>query len=158
MIMKKQLKLSVLVLTAAVGLAGCETMGEKQTVGTALGAVAGGIVGAQFGHGGGRVVGGAIGALLGGLIGNRIGASMDGGDTQQANNAFVKATRVPVGETVYWNNRHTGHWGTYRPVRDGESKLGYYCREFVTTVHVHGRTEKLYGTACRKPDGTWHAI
>lgn len=157
-VMVKRFKLSVLVLSAALVLGGCQSAGEKETVGTVVGAVAGGIVGAQFGHGAGRVVGGAIGALFGGLIGNRIGASMDGADQAQANTAFVKATRVPVGETVYWNNSHTGHWGSYRPVRDGESRMGYYCREFVTTVHVHGRTEKLYGTACRKPDGSWHAI
>lgn len=157
MSMSNRLKISVLVLSTAMLLGGCQSAGEKETVGTAVGAVAGGVIGAQFGHGAGRVVGGAVGALIGGLIGNVIGTSMDDADRQEANHAFVKATRVPVGETVYWNNSHTGHWGSYRPVRDGESKQGYYCREFVTTVYVHGRTDKLYGTACRKPDGSWHA-
>lgn len=151
-------KLSALMFAAVIALTGCESAGEKQTFGTVLGGVAGGVVGAQFGHGAGSIVGGAIGALLGGLIGNQIGASMDQTDRQEADAAFVKATQVPVGETVYWNNGNTGHNGTYRPIRDSESKTGYYCREFVTTVYVHGRTDKLYGTACRQPDGSWHAI
>ena len=156
--MQNRLKLSVLALTAAIALTGCQSAGEKESVGTVMGAIAGGVVGAQFGHGAGSVIGGAVGALVGGLIGNQIGASMDQSDREQANAAFVRSTRVAVGETVYWNNEQTGHWGTYRPIRDGESKMGYYCREFVTTVYVHGRTDKLYGTACRKPDGSWHAI
>lgn len=156
--MMNKLKLSAVALSTIVLLSGCESAGPKETGGTVVGALAGGIIGAQFGHGAGSVVGGAIGALLGGLIGNQIGVSMDDNDKEKANYAFTKATRVPVGETVYWNNAKSGNWGTYRPVRDGESEMGYYCREFVTTVHVHGRTEKLYGTACRKPDGSWHSI
>lgn len=156
--MQNQYKIASIALVTVLTLGGCAPAGEKEGVGTVLGAVAGGVVGAQFGHGAGRVVGGAVGALLGGLIGNQIGVSMDNSDKDSANHAFNEATRVPVGETVYWRNERSGHWGAYRPVRDGQSELGYYCREFVTTVHVHGRTEKLYGTACRKPNGSWYAI
>lgn len=156
--MMKQLKIPVLVIVGALSLAGCAPAGEKETVGTFAGAVGGAIIGAQFGHGAGSVVGGAVGALIGGIIGNQIGNSMDGDDKMHANTAFTKASRVPVGETVYWSNSNTGHWGTYRPVRDGESGMGYYCREFVTTIFVHGRSEKMYGTSCRQPDGSWHAI
>ena len=60
---------------------------------------------------------------------------------------------------VYWTNTRTGNWGTYQPVRDGHSRyVGYYCREFVSTAVVYGRMERVYGTACRHPNGTWHAI
>ena len=152
------LKVPVVVLIGVLGLNGCTPAGEKETVGTVMGAVGGAVVGAQFGHGAGSVVGGAIGALIGGILGGEVGRSMDSSDKQEANVAFSKAARVPVGETVYWSNSNTGHWGTFRPVRDGESTVGYFCREFVTTVYVHGRSERMYGTACRHPDGSWHAI
>lgn len=154
----RHIKWATFIFITAIGLSGCQSAGEKESVGTVVGAVTGGVIGAQFGHGAGSVVGGAIGALIGGLIGNQIGSSMDAEDKSKANVAFTKATRVSVGETVYWHNGQNGHWGSYRPIRDGESDLGYYCREFVTTVYTHGRTEKLYGTACRQPDGSWLAV
>lgn len=154
----KQLKVPALVLIGAIGLSGCAPAGEKETVGTVVGAVGGAVIGAQFGHGAGSVVGGAIGALIGGILGNEVGRSMDHSDKRHAHVAFTKASRVPVGETVYWSNSNSGHWGTFRPIRDGESARGYFCREFVTTVFVHGRSERMYGTACRHADGSWHAI
>ena len=35
---------------------------------------------------------------------------------------------------------------------------GSQCREFQQTVMVDGRSEQIYGTACRQPDGTWKVI
>jgi len=154
--MKKHVLLIPVVLSSL--LLGCQTAGEKENVGTVIGAVSGTIIGAQFGHGAGRVVGAGIGALVGGFLGNAIGRSADQSDVREANRAFNKAARSPVGQTVYWHNKRTGNWGTYRPVRDGHSGHGKYCREFVTTATVNGKTERVYGTACRQPNGTWYAI
>ena len=44
---------AMLLCVAALGLAGCET---KQDTGTLMGAIAGGVIGNQFGSGSGRVV------------------------------------------------------------------------------------------------------
>lgn len=157
--MKLKVKLPIIVLMSTIALTGCQSMGEKETVGTVVGTVAGGVIGAQFGHGAGRIVGGAVGALLGGLFGNAVGDRMDAEDARQANLAFNRATRTPVGQTVYWNNTRTGNWGSYRATRDGHSQYeGYYCREFVTTATINKQTQRVYGTACRHPDGTWHAV
>lgn len=32
------------------------------------------------------------------------------------------------------------------------------CREFRTTANIGGRSQWVYGTACRQPDGTWQTV
>ena len=32
------------------------------------------------------------------------------------------------------------------------------CREATTTVVIGGRQQRVYGTACRQPDGSWHLV
>lgn len=32
---------------------------------------------------------------------------------------------------------------------------GRYCREYQTTATIGGKRERLYGTACMMPDGSW---
>src|SRR5207244_12980649 len=74
---------------AALSMAACsgtpETgQGPKENTGTLVGAVAGGLIGSQFGGGTGeRIAAGLAGAALGGLIGNRIRAGMDDDDNQR---------------------------------------------------------------------------
>src|SRR5262249_50764942 len=74
----------------ALSMAACagtpETgQGPKENTGTLVGAVAGGLIGSQFGGGTGeRIAAGLAGAALGGLIGNRIGAGMDDDDKRRA--------------------------------------------------------------------------
>ena len=33
-----------------------------------------------------------------------------------------------------------------------------YCREYTKTVNIGGRSERAYGTACYKPDGSWEIV
>lgn len=98
-----------------------------------------------------------LGALSA-AYGNALGRGTDPSDHRVSSHAFEKVSRMPVGEEVYWHNARTGHWGTYCPVRDGLSQCGNYCREFVTTTHINGRAERTYGTACRRPNGTWYLM
>jgi hypothetical protein len=62
-------------ILAAIGLAACSAdSGPKEVGGTAVGAVAGGLLGnAIGGSAGNRVAGTLIGAAFGGFLGNRIG-------------------------------------------------------------------------------------
>ncbi len=155
--------LPIILLLSCGLITGCQSSdrypGKTETATTVFGAIAGGIIGAQFGHGAGRAAGAAIGAVFGGLFGKAVGQQLeDADDMKEANRAFVTATRAPVGQTIYWNNTRTGNWGYYRPIRDGHRRFdGYYCREFVTTATINGHTERVYGTACRHPNGTWQA-
>lgn len=36
-----------------------------------------------------------------------------------------------------------------------QDKGGRYCREYNTMAEIGGRQERLYGTACMMPDGSW---
>ena len=54
---------------------------ESRIAGSVLGAVAGGVIGHQFGGGRGRDVATVVGALGGGYAGNQIQGSMQEGDT-----------------------------------------------------------------------------
>ena len=54
---------------------------ENRIAGSVLGAVAGGVIGHQFGGGRGRDVATVVGALGGGYAGNQIQGSMQEGDT-----------------------------------------------------------------------------
>src|ERR671936_124500 len=82
---------------AALSMASCagtpETgQGPRENTGTLVGAVAGGLIGSQFGGGTGeRIAAGLAGAAIGGLIGNRVGAAMDDDDKRRAYAAQMQA-------------------------------------------------------------------
>ncbi len=154
---------------ASLALAGCATdggyggggpggWGTKETVGTGVGALAGGLAGSQIGKGSGQLWATGAGVLLGGLLGNSVGASLDKADKAYAAQAQNNAYSAPIGQTIAWNNPQSGNSGTYTPVRDGRSSSGEYCREYQTTVVVGGRSQQAYGTACRQPDGQWQVV
>lgn len=151
----------MITLIAGVALAGCNTTqgwGQKQTIGTGAGAVAGGILGSQVGGGSGRLWATGAGVLLGALVGSEIGSSLDRADRAYMAQAQNHAYTAPIGETISWNNPESGHSGTYTPVRDGKTQSGRYCREYQQTVYVGGKQESAYGTACQQPDGSWEIV
>lgn len=152
-----KMKFLTLLAISSLALTACmENMGNKQMVGSATGAVLGGVAGAQFGKGTGQLVGVGVGALLGTLIGSELGRSLDQADMMYANQAQNRAYSAPVGETISWNNPDSGHSGTITPTKEGYSNTsGRYCREYSQTIYVDGRQETGYGTACQNPDGTW---
>jgi surface antigen len=32
------------------------------------------------------------------------------------------------------------------------------CREYTLDATIGGKTEQIYGTACRQPDGSWKVV
>jgi len=140
------------VLAISVTAAGCAN--NAQT-GTAIGAVAGGIIGNQVGDGFGRAVATATGAFVGGIVGHAIGKSMDDQDRYFAQEAeFAALERGRSGEPVEWRNPDSGLYGRVTPRRTFEDR-GRDCREFEHTVYIDGLPETMVGTACRNGDGTW---
>jgi surface antigen len=157
--MNKSIKIITLLLTSVL-ISSCATDGRsginKQGGGTVLGAVAGGILGAQFGKGDGRLLATAAGALIGAYAGNQIGKSMDAQDKMLAERTSQSALESqPSGVTSTWQNPDTGHKGYVTPTRTFKNNLGTYCREFTQEVIIGNEREKAYGTACRQPDGSW---
>ncbi len=143
----------------ALSAAACQDAGEKQTMGTLLGAAGGALLGSQVGSGSGTLVAVAAGTLLGGMLGSEVGKSLDRADRlamEQATQRTLEAT--PSGETVSWRNPDSGHSGTIAPQPSYTNAAGQYCREYGQTITVGGKTEKAYGTACRQPDGSWKIV
>lgn len=156
--MKKTIYAGMMV--AALALTGCQTdnWGTKQTVGTGVGALAGGLAGSQIGKGSGKTWATGVGVLLGALAGSEVGASLDAADRMAMQQAQSRSYAAPVGQAITWNNPQTGNSGTYVATRDGTDTAGRYCREYQQTVTVGGKNQSAYGTACRQPDGSWEVI
>jgi surface antigen len=133
--------------------------GAKENTGTLVGALAGGLIGSQFGGGTGeRIAAGLAGAAIGGMIGNRIGASMDDEDRQRAYAAQMQALESgKSGAAVAWRNPDSGRYGSVVPGPVYQSN-GLQCRPFTHTVYIDGRPQVARGNACRNPDGTWTAV
>lgn len=144
----------ILAMTVAVPLfvaaAGCAT---KQDTGVLTGGVLGGVVGSGVGHGKPAAI--IAGTVIGALVGGAIGSSMDAQDRHQAHHALE---HNPTREPYAWRNPDTGNRYTVTPTRTYESRAGTTCREYQTDAVVDGRRDRVYGTACRQPDGTWQAV
>ena len=125
-------------------------------MGALLGAIGGGIAGAQVGEGEGQLAAVGVGAVLGALIGGEIGRNLDEVDRMMAERTTQQALEtLPSNTTSTWRNPDTGHHGTVTPLSVAEPRPGIYCREFQQTVTIGGETQEAYGTACRQPDGQW---
>ncbi len=151
--------MSALVAMAALAVAGCGPGGlSKADGGTAVGAVAGGIIGNQVGSGTGKVLATVAGAFVGGVVGHTIGKSLDDQDrryAQEAELAALEDGRSGISRT--WRNPDSGRYGEVVPQRP--YKRGpRHCRDYTHTVFIKGRPETMSGTACRNPDGTWANI
>jgi surface antigen len=131
-------------------------MGTKQTVGTAGGAVLGGLAGSAVGSGSGQLWATGAGALIGAFVGSSIGKSLDRADMRYHEGAVQQAYSAPLNETINWNNPQSGHSGSVTPVREGRNaNSGGLCRQYRQTIVVDGQAETAYGTACQNADGSW---
>lgn len=150
----KKVRSGIVAITMVALLGGCAHGGPNQTGGTLLGAAIGGLVGSQIGSGTGQLVATGLGITLGAMLGGDIGRAYDERDA--ATHAHVLET-VPTGQTRAWTNPDSGKRYEVTPTHTRHSaRTGKYCREFILKdATVAGRNQQVYGTACRRPDGTW---
>lgn len=149
------------VLMATVTLGACESFqgaGNKEKIGSVVGAIGGGLLGGQVGGGNGRIVAASVGTLLGAWVGNEVGKSLDKADYAYARQAEAKAYEAPLNQQISWNNPESGNYGTVTPIRDGSTASGDYCREYEQTIYVDGRAETGVGVACKRDDGRWEVV
>lgn len=149
--MKNQ-KLVALSLSASFFMVGCAPTNEG--VGTVSGGLVGGLLGSTIGGGSGKVAAIAGGALLGAYLGGRIGQYMDRQDQMRMQQALESGR---TGHEVVWNNPDTGNRFVVVPTKT------YYvnqqpCREYTTRALIGGKSEQIYGKACRQADGSWKVI
>lgn len=128
-----------------VSVNGCENM-QKRDLGTAIGAIIGGIAGYKLGKD--SAGGAAIGTLVGGVVGRMIGQYMDDADKKRLAET-IDAT--PRGQTVSWHNDDTGRDFAVTPTSDFYAQAGKECRRFDQVVEIDGRREIMEGVACRTP-------
>ena len=130
-------------------------LSNTQLFGGALGAIVGGLLGSKVGKGSGKLAATAAGTLLGALAGASIAQSMDTADNECIRKALDAA---PDQKQVAWQNPDANAQYKITPVKSYNDRAGRYCREYITEAVVGGRTEQVYGTACRQPDGAWELM
>jgi len=141
-----------LLMAATISVSGCQTYGgENEQAGMIIGGILGGVLGNQVGHGDGRTAAIIVGTLIGSHIGGSIGRSMD--DTDRLKTAHSLET-VRTGVPTTWRNPDSGNQYSVTPTRTYSSNVGP-CREYTVDAIIGGKKEKVYGTACRQPDGSW---
>ena len=144
----------ITIMISCIGLVSCTNM-SNQDVGTITGGVAGGLLGSTVGQGGGQLVAIAAGTLVGAYIGGAIGKNMDDNDRARMNQALENNS---VGQPAYWHNDKTDANYKVIPVKNVTVDGNEYCREYQTVASISGKQQRMYGTACRQPDGSWKAV
>ena len=138
-------------IVAVVFSVGCAEYPRHEQQGMVIGGVLGGVLGSQVGGGRGKTAATIVGTMAGAMIGGAVGRSMD--DTDRLRTAHSLET-VRTGVPSTWRNPDTGNQYTVVPTRTFDSGTGP-CREYTVDAIVAGKREKIYGTACRQPDGSW---
>jgi len=146
-------KMAVIACMVSLLLA-CSTAPTKQDQGIIIGAIAGGILGHQLGGGSGQVLATMVGTMAGAAIGGSIGRTMDETDRL---NTTVALENVRTDVSSAWVNPDTGYEYVVTPTHTYESGTGP-CREYTLDANIGGKTEQVYGTACRQADGSWLVV
>ncbi len=147
----------LVVLILALALVGCAGM-TREEQGAATGAVVGLTLGILGGNAldckGCAAIGGAVGAIGGGALGASWGRELDRLDRQNINHALEHQRS---GRATAWTNPDSGarHQVVVKPATQ---ERGTYCREFHDEVVIAGKTQQIYGKACRQPDGNWKLV
>jgi len=145
-----------MVLVLAFIVSGCASTGEQngRLGGAAIGAGIGAVLGNALDCHGCALIGGLLGAGIGGYTGGEVGKRMDAQDAARTSTAV---NSLPTGASTSWKNPDTGMQYDVTPTRTYMSRdTGGYCREVtIGQAEIGGQRKEVYGTACRKPDGSW---
>jgi surface antigen len=136
----------------AVLCAGCANdQSQKEQAGMVIGGVLGGLIGAQAGGGDGRTTAIILGTMAGAAVGGSVGRSMAETDRLKTAHALEN---VRTGVPSSWRNPDNGNEYVVVPTRTFDAAAGP-CRDYTVDAVVGGRSEKVFGTACRQSDGSW---
>ncbi len=148
---------AVLMSTIIITMAACQTMGEKETIGSVAGGVIGGLAGSQIGKGKGNLIATAAGSVLGYILGKEVGATLDKVDQLHAERTATEALETNLtGKTSSWSNPDSGNSGTITPTKTSYLESGQPCREYQQSVTVDSEIYQTSGKACRNEDGIWY--
>jgi surface antigen len=134
--------------------------GDATLLGTGFGAIAGGLIGNQFGHGAGRFAFTTLGVATGATLGNDLGRSIDYANASYAGGGYSGASYTSYDSAVAVRQPYKANY--VAPVapspiyEDGET--GAFCRAYSRRVHTPSGWQEEYGTACLEPDGSWRRV
>ncbi|MGQ0429742.1 MAG: glycine zipper 2TM domain-containing protein [Gammaproteobacteria bacterium] len=127
---------------------------DRERVGTVLGAVVGGAIGASVADRDDRLIAILAGATIGAIIGREIGEDMDRNDHACFGHSLEL---LEDGRRVRWDGARAGLFWVLTPDRRFE-RDGRVCRHFTLIREFNGRAFKKHGSACRFGDGDWRMI
>jgi len=127
---------------------------DRERVGTVLGAVAGGAIGAAVSDRDDRLIAVLAGAAIGGILGKEIGESMDRNDRACFGHSLEL---LPDGRQVRWDGSRRGMYYSLTPNRRFE-RDGLVCRRFTLIRHYAGGMTTRTGNACRYSDDEWRVV
>ena len=124
---------------------------QQEQAGMVIGGVLGGVLGSQIGHRDGRTAAIILGSIAGAAVGGSVGHSM--ADVDKLKTAQT-LEGVRTGVPSSWRNPDSGNEYVVVPTRTFDSNGGP-CRDYTIDAVVAGKQDKIFGTACRQPDGSW---
>ena len=128
---------------------------NRELLGSVLGGAVGGAAGTQIGKGSGKTAAIIGGTIVGYLIGGVIGRYMDQIDQNCIGQSLEHS---PDGRSIQWENPNDNGRYKVTPTKTFQTSSGGYCREYTTTSVIGGKSQSLYGTACRQADGSWKLV
>ncbi len=128
---------------------------NRELLGSVLGGAIGGAAGTQVGKGSGKTAAIIGGTVIGYLIGGAIGRHMDQIDQNCIGQSLEHS---PDGQSIAWKNPNDNGQHRVTPTKTFQTSAGAYCREYTTTSVIAGKTQSVFGTACRQPDGSWKLV
>lgn len=136
----------------ALLLSGCANyQSQQEQTGMVIGGLLGGVLGSQVGHGDGRTAAIILGSLAGAAVGGSVGNSM--AEVDKLRTAQTLET-VRTGVPSSWRNPDSGNQYVVVPTRTFETASGP-CRDYSIDAVIAGKKDKIFGSACRQPDGSW---
>ena len=140
-----------LIALCTVLLTACANYQPQEQSGMVIGGVLGGVLGSQVGRGDGRTAAIILGSLAGAAVGGSVGRSM--AEVDKMKTAQTLET-VRTGVPSSWKNPDSGNQYVVVPTRTVDAPSGP-CRDYTIDAVIGGKKEKVNGTACRQPDGSW---
>ncbi len=156
------MKKKVTAIVLAVSLGGCADieMSREELIGTAAGALAGGVIGASIG--GGVLVNSVfatMGTIGGGVAGYMTTRALMGTDRAEYDRTAQKGlTSADDGKVLGWQNPETGNSGIFRTIRSFYTADGSYCRQYRSTVAFEKDVHSGNGMACLRANGSWQVV
>lgn len=127
---------------------------DRSRVATAVGAVAGGVIGSKVGDQDNPLIAILAGAAIGGLIGNEIDKELDDDDRRCFGHSLEL---LEDGRRVRWDGARPNLYYSLTPSGRFE-RDGRVCRRFSLVRDWDGKKIKREGRACRYGEGEWRLI